>query len=349
LDRLSDYEYTLPEELIAQTPLEDRAASRLLWLQPDGTVEHLLFRDVLDLFDPGDLLVMNDTRVSALRLLGRKSTGASVEALLLREMGSRIYEALVKPGKRLKLGSRIIFSSELCATVVGEAEGGLKQLEFDPVSDLTALLDAEGLVPLPPYIHSALADKERYQTVYGVAQGSAAAPTAGLHFTQEIMNSLRVKGVQIATVTLHVGIDTFRPVQVEDLDEHRMHGERCELSKETADLVNHAAGRIIAVGTTTVRTLESFAIGPRRVEAGIRDTRLFIRPGYRFNVIDGMFTNFHLPGTTMLVMLSALVGREALLNAYGKAIDHGYRFLSFGDSMLILENVRKNRGFLGVS
>ena len=336
MDRLSDYDYDLPDELIAQVPLGDRAASRLLWLRKDGTVEDRQFRSVPEFLESGDVLVMNDTRVSAVRLLGRKSTGAAVEALLLREIEDGQYEALVKPGKRLKPGAEIDFGFGLHARVMENFEDGLKLLEFDPMSNLREKLDEVGQVPLPPYIHESLADKERYQTVYGVNQGSAAAPTAGLHFTEEILAKLEDKGVQVAKVTLHVGIDTFRPVQVEDLDEHSMHGELCEISPSSADLINHASGRVIAVGTTSVRTLESLAIGPKMVQAGSRQTKLFIRPGYEFRIVDGMFTNFHLPRTTMLVMLSAMVGRNSLLDAYRHAVKKRYRFLSFGDSMLVL-------------
>lgn len=336
MDRLSDYRYALPDELIAQTPLADRAASRLLVLHRQGGVEHRQFREVPELLRPGDLLVMNDTRVSAVRLLGRKGTGGAVEAVLTRELEERRYEALVKPGKRLKPGTRIEFDGGLAASVVADLEDGFKILEFRGEYDVQGCLDQVGLVPLPPYIHSSLADKERYQTVYGVSKGSAAAPTAGLHFTEEMLATLQRQGVNVVKVTLHVGIDTFRPVQVEDLDEHKMHGERCELSEAAADVINGAKGRIIAVGTTTVRTLETLAVGTKRVVAGTRDTRLFIRPGFQFQVIDGMFTNFHLPGTTMLVMISALVGREVLLSAYEEAVKEQYRFLSFGDSMLVV-------------
>jgi S-adenosylmethionine:tRNA ribosyltransferase-isomerase len=336
LDRLSDYDYDLPDELIAQTPLADRAASRLLWLHKSGGVEDRQFRTVPEILQPGDVLVMNDTRVSAVRLLGRKSTGAAVEALLLREVEDGRYQALVKPGKRLQPGAQIDFGHDLRAKVLENFEEGLKLLEFERRPDLREKLDEVGMVPLPPYIHETLSDKERYQTVYGVNQGSAAAPTAGLHFTSEMLALLQERGVRIANVTLHVGLDTFRPVQVEDLGEHQMHGELCEISEQSADLINRASGRVIAVGTTSVRTVESLAIGPKAVSAGNRQTKLFIRPGYEFKIVDGMFTNFHLPRTTMLVMLSAMIGRNNLLQAYGHAVEKRYRFLSFGDSMLIL-------------
>jgi len=336
LDNLSDFDYRLPEELIAQTPLEDRAASRLLWLRRNGAIEHRQFRDVTAILEAGDLLVLNDTRVSALRLIGAKPTGAVVEALLLREVSPRLFVSLMKPGKRLRQGATILFGEGLEATVVSDLEDGLKLIEFAPVEDLYPILNLYGKVPLPPYIHETLQDRERYQTVYGSVNGSSAAPTAGLHLTSQLIEELRGIGVEFATVTLHVGIDTFRPVQVENLDDHRMHGETCVMPEATANQIRRAKGRIIAVGTTTVRTLESFAVGRRQVMSGTQDSRLFIRPGYEFKVIDGMFTNFHLPRTTMLLMISALVGREKILAAYKQAVEDRYRFLSFGDSMLIL-------------
>jgi S-adenosylmethionine:tRNA ribosyltransferase-isomerase len=336
LDRLSDYDYDLPDELIAQTPLEDRAASRLLWLKNSGEVEHRQFRNVVDILEHGDLLVMNDTRVSAVRLFGSKPTGGNVEAFLIRDLGRGKFEVLLRPGKRLKQGGVIHFGPGLDATVDHDLGDGVRILDFGQAPDLASRLNEVGMTPLPPYIHSVLPDRERYQTVYGVQSGSAAAPTAGLHFTQEILELLRAKGVETATVTLHVGLDTFRPVQVENLDEHKMHGEECAVSKETAEKIRTTKGRIIAVGTTTVRTLETFAVGPRQVEHGQRDSRLFIRPGFTFNVVDGMFTNFHLPKTTMLLMISALMGRTRILSAYQAAVTERYRFLSFGDSMLLL-------------
>lgn len=337
MDRLSDYDYHLPEERIAQTPLEDRAASRLLYLHRDtGAVEHRMFREVTEILRPGDLLVLNDTRVSALRLEGRKPTGGAVEALLLHERGPGLYEALVRPGRRLHPGARIEFGEGLGAEVERETEDGARLLRFDPVPDLRARLAAVGHVPLPPYIHAALADAERYQTVYSREAGSAAAPTAGLHFTPEILAALAEKGVRAARVTLHVGIDTFRPVMNEDLSLHQMHGEECEVPPETAEAIARCEGRVVAVGTTTVRTLETFARGRRQVEAGRTVSRIFIRPGYDFRVVDGMFTNFHLPKTTMLMMISALARREWILDAYAEAVEKSYRFLSFGDSMLIV-------------
>lgn len=337
MEQLSDYHYDLPEILIAQVPLEDRSASRLLVLdRATGTVSHHRFVDCLDLLHPGDLLVLNDTRVSAVRLAGRKTTGGAVEALLLREVSFNVFEALVRPAKTLRVGAAIQFPESPDGIVVADLGDGLKHIRFEAAESVADALTAQGRVPLPPYIHERLPDPERYQTVYGSSPGSAAAPTAGLHFTPELLDRLRAKGVEIATVTLHVGLDTFRPVQVTDVSQHVMHGETCHLSETTAEQINRCRGCIVAVGTTSVRTLESFSVGTRRVESGWRDTRLFIRPGYDFQIIDGMFTNFHLPETTMLMMISALAGREQILHAYAEAVAHRYRFLSFGDSMLIL-------------
>ncbi len=336
MDRLSDYDYDLPESLIAQTPLEDRAASRLLVLpRAAGAPQHRQFREVPELLREGDLLILNDTRVSALRLLGRKPTGAAVEALLLSELSPGNFIALMRPGKRLRVGARVEFD-DLTATVAEEMPEGQRRLVFDRHSLLSDRLRAIGMVPLPPYITAALSDPERYQTVIASKSGSAAAPTAALHFTSSMLDALRAKGVQTATVTLSVGLDTFRPVEAQDLDGHRMHGEICEVPLETAEAVARCQGRIVAVGTTSVRTLETFAEGPRRLATGSRTSRLFIRPGYEWKIVDGMFTNFHLPKTTMLMMLSALVGRERLLDAYAEAIHREYRFLSFGDSMLVI-------------
>lgn len=242
---------------------------------------------------------------------------------------------MVKPAKKLPIGSTIEFTGALRATVIADDGDGLRTLQFDPIADLTDQLGAAGLVPLPPYIHESLADKERYQTVYAAVPGSSAAPTAGLHFTQEILNQLDHMGVKRATVTLDVGIDTFRPVTADDLSDHVMHGERCTISEEAAEIINQSKGRIIAVGTTSVRTLESFASANHQVSSGSKSTNIFIRPGYEWRVVDGMFTNFHLPKTTMMMMLAAMVGRDSLLNAYREAVEHKYRFLSFGDSMLI--------------
>ncbi len=337
MERLIDYDYHLPEELIAQTPLADRSASRLLHLErATGAVHHRRFREAVDLLREGDLLVLNDTRVSAVRLYGQKATGGAVEALLLREEAPGEYEALVRPGKRLRTGARIEFPESLSAVVADERGDGRRLLKFEPTADLEDRLAEHGLAPLPPYIHTPLADRDRYQTVYAAHDGSAAAPTAGLHFTPEVLESIRRMGVETVHVTLHVGLDTFRPVTAEDPSRHPIHGERCGISQDSASKINEWSGRIIPVGTTSVRTVETFATGDRRVEAGERVSTLFIRPGYRFRIADGMFTNFHMPRTTMLMMLSALAGRDAVMCAYDEAVRERYRFLSFGDSMLIL-------------
>ena len=297
---------------------------------------HRQFADCVELLVPGDVLVLNDTRVSAVRVIGKKLTGGVVEALILNRIDEFTFQALLRPGRRLPAGSRIQFAQDLEATVLDVDDDGIRAIEFLPTPQLWDRIVAVGTVPLPPYIHAALADTERYQTVYGSVDGSAAAPTAGLHFTPKILGELSANGVTIAHVTLHVSLDTFRPVQVEKLDEHVMHGEICEISSGAADLINRASGRIIAVGTTTVRTLESFAIARRHVGSGRKVSKLFIRPGYDWQVVDGMFTNFHLPRTTMLAMISALAAPKHVRAAYDEAIRDRYRFLSFGDSMLIL-------------
>ena len=330
MDRLSNYDYHLPDELIAQVPLDDRASARLLHLdRRTGEVGHQQFRDILKILQPGDTLVVNNTRVSAVRLFGQRPSGGQVEALLLQAISPGEYEALMRPGKRLKPGSEIHFGA-LTGTITGDLTDGRKSIRID------GRPEDVGEVPLPPYIHEQLANPERYQTVYADPIGSAAAPTAGLHFTPEILSQLEAMGVRIAKVTLHVSIDTFRPIQTDVLDDHVMHGEWCKILPEAAALINSAPGRIIAVGTTSVRTLESMAIGPRQVKSGIEVTKIFIRPGYKFRVTDGMFTNFHLPKTSMLAMISAMASIESVFRAYDEAIKQRYRFLSFGDSMLIL-------------
>ncbi len=336
MSRLSEYDYLLPPELIAQEPLKERTASRLLCLNKHtGEIEDRTFTDLATLLSPGDLLVLNNTRVTALRLFGAKSTGGRVETLLLEEVAPHRYVCLAKPAKRLTVGTEIRFDGGLIASVVELLEEGKRLLQFEPTESFRQNLAQSGEVPLPPYIDHVLEDPERYQTVVASEAGSAAAPTAALHFSSEFLERLSKTGIDIAFVTLSVGLDTFRPVQVEDLDDHRMHGERCSVPPETAEKIAACPGRIIAVGTTAVRTLESFAQGPRAVSPGSVTTRLFIQPGYRFQVIDGMLTNFHLPKTTMLVMIAALCGREHVLNAYRHAVAEKYRFLSFGDSMFI--------------
>jgi S-adenosylmethionine:tRNA ribosyltransferase-isomerase len=334
---LSDFDYELPPEAIAQTPLSDRAASKLLHLdRRTGEIRDRVFREVVDILQPGDLLVVNNTRVTALRLFGRRPTGAQVELLLLEEESAGIYTALARPGRRLRPGATVEFDEGLTGVILADLDGARKRVRFEPAEGLADRLAKIGRVPLPPYITSALADAERYQTVYAVAKGSAAAPTAGLHFTPEILRALRAKGVEVAEVTLDVSIDTFRPVADDDPENHRMHGENCSLSPATARAVQACRGRIIAVGTTSARTLESFAIGRKKVESGSQVTRLFIRPDYDFQVVDGMFTNFHMPRTTMLLMVAALASPESIRKSYRHALGSEYRFLSFGDSMLIV-------------
>lgn len=332
---LSDFDYHLPEELIAQSPLEDRAASRLLHLvRGSGTVHHRKFRDCVDLLAKGDLLVMNNTRVTSLRLYGARPTGAKVEALLLREVAPSTYEALTRPAKKLRIGEQINFEDGLIAEVITDLGEGRKHLRFPSGSQSD--IRAVGLAPLPPYVKAALGDQSRYQTVYADIPGSSAAPTAGLHFTPEILSAIEGRGVDRAYVTLDIGLDTFRPIQSDDAAEHQIHGERCEVSEETAEKISKTKGRVIAVGTTTVRTLESLAVGRKLVQPGAMNTQIYITPGYEFKIIEGMFTNFHMPKTTMLLMISALAGRDAVMEAYKQAVDQRYRFLSFGDSMLIL-------------
>jgi S-adenosylmethionine:tRNA ribosyltransferase-isomerase len=334
---LSDFDYDLPDEAIAQDPLDDRASSKLLHIdRQTGQMHDRCFRDVVNILQPGDLVVVNDTRVTALRLFGTKPTGARVEALLLQEEEPGTFIALLKPGKRLKEGAQIEFEDDLVATVQSNLDGARKRIVFEPKKDLQQRLESCGRLPLPPYIVKPLKNGERYQTVYASNPGSAAAPTAGLHFTSEIIKTLKHNGVQFATITLDVSVDTFRPVQVNDPKDHEMHGERCTIPVETAAAINATKGRIIGVGTTTVRTLESFAVGQKRVEPGTTISKLFIRPGYAFKVIDGMFTNFHMPKTTMLLMISALASHDLVMRSYVHALKEGYRFLSFGDSMLIL-------------
>jgi S-adenosylmethionine:tRNA ribosyltransferase-isomerase len=333
MDRLSDYDYDLPPDLIAQQPLADRADSRLLVLdKTSGSVRHLAFRDFPSLLNSGDVLVLNETRVTARRLHGRREdTGGAVELLVLRRNGDGSFACLCKPAKRLKLGVPLDFGNGLRAVVAGLGAEGFRNVEFNAPE----LLKNQGETPLPPYIRAALPDSERYQTVYasGAAEGSAAAPTAGLHFTAELLAEIEARGVRIAKVCLDVGIDTFRPVQVDDLADHVMHGENCTISSETAKMVAEATGRVVAVGTTTTRTLETFA---RRQQAfGTTTSNLFLRPGSEIKVVDAMLTNFHLPKTTMMMMLSAFASRGMVMAAYEEAVREKYRFPSFGDAMFI--------------
>ncbi|MFA5836598.1 MAG: tRNA preQ1(34) S-adenosylmethionine ribosyltransferase-isomerase QueA [Bellilinea sp.] len=337
--KTSDFDYDLPIERIAQTPVEPRHASRLLVLQRDKpALEHTTFWNVADYLLPGDLLVINQTRVIPARIFGKKATGGKVELLLLRRVDLTSWEALVG-GKKVRTGTRVTLDSGPEAEVVAEMEGSRRLVQFaEPVE---MYLSVAGQMPLPPYIHERLADPERYQTVYARESGSAAAPTAGLHFTPELMTRLEGNGVQFARVTLHVGLDTFAPVTEDDPLEHKIHTEWCELSAETATQINRAkkqGGRVIAVGTTSVRTLESAAraaVTGDAVGAYSGPTDLFILPGYRFRVVDAMITNFHLPKSTLLMLVSAFAGRERILAAYAEAISLNYRFFSFGDAMFI--------------
>ncbi len=333
---LSEFDYGLPLELIAQEPLVERDKSRLLVLHRNsGEIEHKQFFDIKEYLRPGDLLVMNNTQVTALRLHGEKPTGAKVEALLLRNLGGNKWDAMVKPGRRVDVGSQLIFGDGLTARVLERTEGGGRIIDFGDGPDVSETINRIGEVPLPPYIQSVLEDSSRYQTVYASEPGSAAAPTAGFHFTPKLLEELQAMGVKIAYVTLNVGIATFRPVRTEDISEHEMHHERISISPETADAINTAEGRVIAVGTTTARVLESAAVEKGRVAAVDRDTNLFVTPGYEFKILDGLITNFHMPKSTLLILISALAGRELIMKAYNEAKEQRYRFLSFGDAMFI--------------
>ena len=343
--KTSDFDYDLPESSIAQTPAEPRDSSRLLVLdRGSGEIEHRIFRDIGDYLRSGDLLVLNQTRVIPARIYARKETGGRVEILLLRRRDELIWEALVG-GKGLRVGKLMKVENGPQAEIVELLDGSERLIQFsEPIEPYFSQV---GNVPLPPYIHEKLSDPERYQTVYAHEPGSAAAPTAGLHFTHHLLDELQAKGVKVAYVTLHVGLDTFAPVTEEDPQEHKIHSEWCELPKETADLINEtqqARGRVVAVGTTSVRTLES---APRyskldnssieyRISPFVGPTSLYILPGYTFQVVDAMITNFHLPKSTLLMLVSAFAGRETILRTYEKAIQEGYRFYSFGDAMLIL-------------
>ncbi|WP_019639484.1 tRNA preQ1(34) S-adenosylmethionine ribosyltransferase-isomerase QueA [Paenibacillus fonticola] len=336
------YDFELPEELIAQTPLAERSASRLLTLnKASGAIQHHIFPEILEYLQPGDTLVLNDTRVIPARLFGMKqNTGAKAEVLLLKNLGHDRWEALVKPGKKLKTGAVITFGDELTATIESEGDMGERVLSFSYEGIFHEILDRLGQMPLPPYIKEKLDDRERYQTVYSKHEGSAAAPTAGLHFTQELLEQVRSKGADIAFVTLHVGLGTFRPMSVERVEDHVMHEEYYILTEETAQLLNETkarGGRVIAVGTTSARTLETVAgqcgEGPVRAMSGW--TGIFIYPGYTFKLVDALLTNFHLPKSTLVMLVSAFTGREHILNAYREAVEQKYRFFSFGDAMFI--------------
>ena len=335
-----DFWYDLPEELIAQTPLEQRDTSRLLVLnRQTGSLEHKHFYDILDYLKPGDCLVMNDSRVLPARLLGHRPTGGAVEVLLLRDLGDKKWECLCKPGRKMQVGSQVIFGDgELTATVTAVLDDGNRIVEFHYEGIFLEVLERLGKMPLPPYITAELQDQERYQTVYSREVGSAAAPTAGLHWTKELLDKAREKGVKTAFVTLHVGLGTFRPVKTEDISEHHMHSELCMMTKETADILNQTkedGGRVICVGTTSCRTLESLVKEDGTFEACSKWTEIFIFPGYRFKAMDGLITNFHLPESTLVMLVSAFASRENILHAYEEAVKEKYRFFSFGDAMFI--------------
>ena len=338
--RKSDFYFDLPEELIAQTPLERRDSSRLLHLdKTTGELEHRHFYDLLDYLREGDCMVFNDSRVLPARLIGARPTGGSVELVLLRDLGEGRWECLSRPGRKTRPGTEILFGNgELMATVESVAEGGNRIVRFDYEGIFLEVLERLGKMPLPPYIKEELQDSERYQTVYSREIGSAAAPTAGLHFTRELMEKIAAKGVKLCYVTLHVGLGTFRPVKAEEIEDHEMHSEFCIIPEETARIVSETkkkGGRVIAVGTTSCRTLESFAREDGSLPATSGWTNIFIYPGYTFKCVDALVTNFHLPESTLIMLVSALAGREHVLHAYEEAVKERYRFFSFGDAMFI--------------
>ena len=336
-----DFWYDLPEELIAQTPLLERDTSRLLVLdRVTGEVKHRHFYDVIDYLQPGDCLVMNDSRVLPARLLGHRPSGGAVELLLLRDLGDKRWECLAKPGRKLQKGQTVIFGDgELTATIVSVQDDGNRIVEFHYDGIFLEVLERLGKMPLPPYIKAELQDLERYQTVYSKQVGSAAAPTAGLHFTNDLLDRVRAKGIKTAFVTLHVGLGTFRPVKAETIAEHHMHSELCMIGEETAAILNETkqnGGRVICVGTTSCRTLESLVNDDGTFEAKSKWTDIFIYPGYTFKAMNGLITNFHLPESTLVMLVSAFAGRENVLSAYKEAVNEKYRFFSFGDAMVIV-------------
>ena len=338
--KTSDFNFELPEELIAQTPLERRDSSRLLTLNKEtGETGHHHFYDLPSMLRPGDCLVLNNSRVLPARLLGRRSGGGACEILLLIDRSDKVWECLVRPGKKLRVGARVSFGEgELWAEIVGEVEGGNRLVRFEYEGIFLEVLERLGKMPLPPYIREELEDGERYQTVYSKIVGSAAAPTAGLHFTEELLEHVKSIGVKVCYVTLHVGLGTFRPVKADNLDEHEMHSEYCVISRETAETINRTkqeGGRVICVGTTSCRTIESWANEDGTMEEKAGWTNIFIYPGYRFKVLDALVTNFHLPESTLIMLVSALAGRENVLAAYKEAVEEKYRFFSFGDAMFI--------------
>ena len=339
--KTSEFWYDLPEELIAQTPLEQRTSSRLLHMdRASGEIHHEHFYNIIEHLQSGDCLVMNDSRVLPARLLGHRPTGGAVEVLLLRDLGSGRWECLAKPGRKMQVGQQVIFGNgELAATVAEVLEDGNRVVQFHYEGIFLEVLERLGKMPLPPYIKEELQNQERYQTVYSREVGSAAAPTAGLHFTNELLDAIRAKGVKTAFVTLHVGLGTFRPVKAEDISQHHMHSELCMMSQETAEILNKTkrnGGRVVCVGTTSCRTLESLVNEDGSFEAKSRWTDIFIFPGYTFKAMDGLITNFHLPESTLIMLVSAFAGKDHVMAAYEEAVKERYRFFSFGDAMCIL-------------
>ena len=339
--KVADFDYELPEELIAQTPIKKRDESRLMVLnKKNQTIEHKVFKDIIDYLKPGDVLVRNNTKVIPARLYGKKETGANVEFLLLNNIENDIWEAIVRPGNKLHVGTKVIFGDGILeARILEIMPGGTRKVEFKYEGIFNEILDKIGLMPLPPYIHETLKEKDRYQTVYAKYEGSAAAPTAGLHFTPELLEKIKEKGVEIANVTLHVGIGTFRPVKEDTVEAHKMHSEHFYIKQEDVEKINKAkqeGRRVIAVGTTSCRVLESIADEKTGMVKQIEDdTEIFIYPGYKFKCIDGLITNFHLPQSTLLMLVSALAGKEYIMKAYKEAVKEKYRFFSFGDAMFI--------------
>ena len=339
---LKDFDYELPAELIAQKPIEPRNFSRLMILDPvEKKILHEHFYNLKNFLHAGDTLIFNDTRVIPARLIGYKTTGAKVEIFLLRRIDTFTWETLAKPGKKILEGAKIIFSDELSCEIIGRTNFGGRIVKFNFSGVFEEILDRLGETPLPPYIHEKLEDTERYQTVYNRERGSAAAPTAGLHFTEEQMQELKNLGVNLGFITLHVGLGTFRPVQVENIENHDMHEEFFTVPAETAELIQRtkiSGGRVIAVGTTSVRTLESAALDKFTVQVGSNSTKIFIYPGYEFKIVDALITNFHLPKSTLIMLVSEFAGRDFILSAYKNAVDNRYRFFSFGDAMFIIKN-----------
>ncbi len=345
--KTSDFYYDLPERLIAQTPLQKRDESRLLVMdRQTGALQHRHFYEVIDFLNPGDTLVVNNSRVIPARLLGHRPSGGAVEVLLLTDKGDGVWECLTKPGRKTQPGQEILFGDgSLAATVVASAEDGNKLVQFHYEGIFLEVLERLGKMPLPPYIKEELKDSERYQTVYSKVNGSAAAPTAGLHFTKELLEKIRAKGIDIAEITLHVGLGTFRPVKADEVTEHHMHSEFCMINAKTAALLNETkarGGRIICVGTTSCRTLESLVEEDGTFSEKSAWTDIFIYPGYRFRAMDALITNFHLPESTLVMLVAAFCGRENILHAYRVAVEQEYRFFSFGDAMLIIGGIQED-------